>query len=99
MLDDAKRRYDTIIIDSPPVLAGADARLLAKLADATIFVVHWSKTRRETVRHCLKLLESAEATVSGALLTMVDTRKHRHYGYGDADTYTGEMEKYYVGQN
>ncbi len=40
-------RYDLVILDSPPVMAVSDARIIAQLADYTIFIVHWAKTPRD----------------------------------------------------
>ena len=90
-------KFDVVVIDSPPVMVGADARLLAEIADATVFVVQWAKTGRATVRHCLGQLKDARANIAGALLTKVDARKHSLYGYGDSGAYAGDMEKYYAG--
>ena len=33
-------RYDLVILDSPPVMAVSDARIISRLADYTIFIVH-----------------------------------------------------------
>ena len=43
-------RYDLVILDSPPVMAVSDARIIAQLADYTIFIVHWAKTPRDVVK-------------------------------------------------
>ncbi len=91
------RRYDLVILDSAPVLAVADTLFLARLADKTIFLVHWAKTRREAVGLALKQLIAAGADVSGVLLTMVDVKSHAQYGYADSGAYQGTLKKYYTG--
>jgi capsular exopolysaccharide synthesis family protein len=96
LINDVRSEFDVVVVDSPPVMAGADTRILSDLADATIFVVRWNKTRRQTVNYCLKQLNAAGASVSGTFLTMVDTKKHQHYSYGDSDVYAGDMAKYYA---
>jgi capsular exopolysaccharide synthesis family protein len=98
LLADLRNRFDLVILDSPPVLAAADARILAQKADATVMVVHWAKTRRESVRLALRQLTgTAGVRLVGAVLSQVDARKHAQYSYGDSGAYAGALEKYYVG--
>ena len=97
LLETLNERFDFIVIDSPPVLATTDARILCQWADATVVVVHWAKTRRAVVRNTLGQLHGAHARLAGSLLSMVDARKHAQYGYGDSGAYTGDLEKYYTG--
>jgi capsular exopolysaccharide synthesis family protein len=90
-------QFDLVIIDSPPVLAAADARILAQKADATVLVVQWAKTPRQAVRLAVRQLRSTGgARLAGALLTQVNARKHAQYSYGDSGAYTGALEKYYT---
>ena len=96
LLDALDKVYDLIIIDSPPILAAADARILAKHAHATFVVVRWAKTRRQTVRLALQQLDATGAPIAGTLLSAVDARKHAQYGYGDSGVYAGNLEKYYA---
>jgi capsular exopolysaccharide synthesis family protein len=97
LLEELNKRFDFIVIDSPPVLATTDARILCQLTDATVAVVHWAKTRRATARNTLGQLRGARARLAGSLLSMVNVKKHAKYGYGDSGAYTGDLEKYYAG--
>ena len=65
----------------------ADARVVARLADATLLCVKWRDTPRSVVRNSLGLLEDAHARVVGACLTQVDARVHGRSGYADAEVY------------
>ena len=87
MLADLRDRYDLILLDSPPVQAIAEARILAGIADATLLCVRWCATPRPVVQHTLDLLEEAHANVVGCVLTRVDARAHVRSGYADADVY------------
>ncbi len=89
--------YDLVILDSPPVLAVSDARILACEVDRTVFIVRWAETRREVAATALRQLTSAGAEMAGVLLSMVDVRKHARYGYGDSGYYYGPARKYYTG--
>jgi capsular exopolysaccharide synthesis family protein len=46
IIDIVRNNFDTVIIDSPPMLHIADARLLAKHADAVLLVLRAGKTTR-----------------------------------------------------
>ena len=52
-------QYEFIVIDSPPILATTDARILCQMTDATVAVVHWGSTRRAIVRNTLDQLRGA----------------------------------------
>jgi capsular exopolysaccharide synthesis family protein len=97
LLKNLSRKYDLVILDSAPVMAVADTYFVARLADKTIFVVHWAKTRREVVGLALKQLVAAGADLGGVLLTMVDVKSHAQYGYADSGAYQGALKKYYTG--
>ncbi len=64
-------RYDMIILDTPPVLAVTDARVLSGLADVTILVVGWRKTSRELVNRAVAELRSSGAHLTGAVMSQV----------------------------
>lgn len=88
--------YDFVVLDCPPVLAVTDARVLAPLADKTVFVVQWAKTRRDAAMFGLKQLIDAGASLAGIALSKVDVKKHARYGFVDSGYYHGEYAKYYT---
>jgi Mrp family chromosome partitioning ATPase len=45
-----RETFGYIVIDSPPVLAVPDARVLASYSDAVVFVVRWSVTSKTQVQ-------------------------------------------------
>ncbi len=95
LLSECKKVYDTVIIDAPPTLACADARVLARQADATVMAVRWAKTRRNTASLAARQLETAGARIAGVVLTLVDLKRHSLYSYGDSGSYSGDFAKYY----
>jgi capsular exopolysaccharide synthesis family protein len=88
-------RYTRIVIDSPPVLAVADVRILARLAERVIYLVKWNATARDAVRNGIKLLRAAGGNLYGVALSQVDQRKHSRYGYRDYGQYYGRYRDYY----
>jgi succinoglycan biosynthesis transport protein ExoP len=97
LIGELANRFDMVVIDSPPLLAAADARILSRVADATVLIVRWGKTRRQVVKLATRQLETAGARLAGGLLSMVDVRRNAKYSYGDSDAYSGDLEKYYAG--
>ena len=75
--------YDLVVLDSPALDSVSDARVLAHLADATVFVVQWESTPRQTALGSLRQLVSAGAQIAGVALHKVNLRKHaKYYRYG-----------------
>ena len=95
LLDRVRRDYDLIVLDAPPALAMADARVVARLADATLLCVKWRDTPRSVVRNSLSLLEEAHARVVGCALTQVDAKVHGRSGYADAEVYHPRYSGYF----
>lgn len=95
LLEGLSRSYDMVLLDSPPILAVSDARILARLVDRVVFAVRWADTGRATVVSCLRQV-STGAKLAGVALTMVNVKKHAQYGYGDSGYYYGRVKKYYV---
>jgi uncharacterized protein involved in exopolysaccharide biosynthesis/Mrp family chromosome partitioning ATPase len=97
LLAEARREYSLIVLDTPPVQAITEARVLSAVADATILCVRWRATPRDVVSYALDLLEDAHAQVTGVVLTRVDPRAHVRSGYADADIYHRRYKAYFPG--
>jgi exopolysaccharide transport family protein len=96
LLTTLAQQFDLVVIDSPPLMAVADARVLAPDVDATVFVVRWGRTAREVVRLGLKTLVETGANLSGVVLSRVDAKRHAEYGFGDSGYYYKGVKRYYT---
>ncbi len=100
LLQQLRTRYDCIIIDSAPLLAVTETRLLAPLADTVLLAVQWAKTRREVARNALALMRTTSLVEDDgagrvvSALTQVDIRKHARYRYGDSGEFLVEYAQY-----
>ena len=92
----ARERYDWVVLDTPPVLAVSDAKLLSQLADKTVFLAKWDTTPREALLAGLKQLTDIGADLAGVMLVQANMRKHARYGYGDIGYYYGHYREYYT---
>lgn len=86
--------YDFIFIDTPPVLAVPDARVIAQHTDALVYVVRWNRTLRETVASGLRTFAQVNAKITGIALTQVDMKDMDRYGYR-AYSYHRTAQRYY----
>lgn len=92
-LDEARESYDYVILDTPPVLAVPDARMIAARADGLLYCVAWDRTGREAVLAGLNAFRGIEVPLVGLVLTQVDMPKAGRYGYG---AYTAAGKGYYA---
>jgi receptor protein-tyrosine kinase len=69
LIDDLRQRYDIVIIDSPPVVAGGDAVAIARQADGAIMVVKAGSVTLPAVRRALGTVDRGGARILGVVLT------------------------------
>jgi len=96
LLGQLRQAFDLVILDTAPVLAVADTRVLAARSDAVVFLTRWRKTPEKAISTSLKLLSQSGAHVAGVAMTQVDMNAQARYGYGDAGYYYAEYKKYYA---
>lgn len=84
LLRNAAEHFDLIILDTPPVLAAADAAILAAISDQVLLVVRAGSTNRMLAREALARLRSVGANVAGAVLNdpKGEVNGYAEYGYG-----------------
>lgn len=91
-----KERYDLVILDTPPALVVADARILSRHADAVVYVIRWDKTPRGAVLEGLKEMRNVGAPLAGTALTMINEERAMKYAYEGYAYYKGRYKDYYV---
>jgi polysaccharide biosynthesis transport protein len=91
----ARSRYDLVILDAPPILAVSDAKILARYADCTVFVIRWRTTPREVVRNALDLFEAEGGPIAGVVLSRVDVKKQAKLGLHDSAAYHARYASYF----
>jgi capsular exopolysaccharide synthesis family protein len=94
LLDSLKENFDTIIIDTPPVMVVADPLVVASFTSGVIFVVGAEMTSRYAAQAALQQLQQGRARVIGAILNRVQLDKN---GYYYSRYYKREYAAYYCG--
>ena len=87
VLDYLRRRYELIIIDSPPLVPLVDGRALAELADRIILALAWDQTPGEVLSHTINLLSPVSDRILGTVLTQVDLSRLQFYDYYRSSAY------------
>ncbi|HZL99408.1 MAG TPA: CpsD/CapB family tyrosine-protein kinase, partial [Planctomycetota bacterium] len=70
-LRELARRFDCIVIDSPPLLTTPDAQAIASICEETLLVIRSGKTTRKLAGAALAAIVSVGGRVSGAVLNRV----------------------------
>lgn len=86
-----KDEYDTIVIDSPPLLAVTDCFVISKFADHFILVVRANQTEKSGLDRSLKQIDHVGAKFSGVIMNDMD--ESNPYGQG----YSYSYYQYYYG--
>jgi capsular exopolysaccharide synthesis family protein len=68
LLDRLRQEFDAILIDTPPVLTVADARILSRLADGVVLVVRAGQTQRDSATMAMNMFEADGIQVLGTVL-------------------------------
>jgi capsular exopolysaccharide synthesis family protein len=83
LLNQLKRRYNYVLLDTPEAMTISDASMLGAMADGIVLVVRIGSTPRHYVEQTHNMLESLGGNVLGTCLTganMLDTaREYRAY--------------------
>lgn len=96
LLGDLRERFDFVIMDLPPVLGIAEARIIAAKADAVLYVARWDKTPARTMQSAIDILIESGAKIAGAVLSRVNIKQQSLYGYRDSSDYFHYYEEYFL---
>ena len=91
LIDDLRKDFDTIIVDSPPLQPISDTQIVSRFVDGLILVIRQGKTPYRAVQKALDSLDQSKLlgvvfndVKSQAFHTYYD---YRYYSYGNDDHY------------
>lgn len=89
LLENLRGKYETIILDSPPVNMMTDAAILGMAADGVVIVARAGVTHSAALGYAMEQLTHVRARVLGVVLNDIDFRRDvtydpafRYYDYG-----------------
>jgi polysaccharide biosynthesis transport protein len=81
LLDDLKKSFDFILVDSPPVSFFADVSVMAPLMDATVLVVRVGVTPKQAFHRSCRSLIDARSKLLGVIVNDLPLDSSNFYGY------------------
>lgn len=81
LLEAAKRSYDVVIVDTPPILFVTDAQIVAAQSDGVVLVVDSGKVKKEIAAKAKASLDHVKAKVIGVVLNNVARERSDSYYY------------------
>ena len=96
LLHTFEQNFDTVIVDSPPLLAVTDSAVLSTMADRVVLVADPRKATRHALLRAKDVLERVGSRVSGVVLNRVGEESSGYYGYyyyGGYSTYAADGQK------
>jgi capsular exopolysaccharide synthesis family protein len=95
-----RERYDTVVIDTPPLCVVTDAAVLGAIADGVIIVARMGVTHGEALQRAVEEMQALGARVVGTVLTDVSQREDRYgYRYGYYTYYDEDGKNGHNGHN
>lgn len=82
-IEESMTKYDMVIFDTPPVIAVADAQILASQVNGVLLVVNSGKTKQEIALKSKNLLSKVNANILGTILNnrkVSDSNYYYYYG-------------------
>ncbi len=95
LLDRLKRRFELVVIDSPPLGAVTDALLIAERTDEVIYVCRFNKALRKHIKLYISALKRGKNEVLGIVLNGLSPRRIEYYSNY---RYYRSYKKYYGSQ-
>ncbi|RMG35532.1 MAG: polysaccharide biosynthesis tyrosine autokinase [Planctomycetota bacterium] len=94
LVTEAKRHFDIVVLDSPPVLAVSDTCLIGRHVDHCVLVVRIEKNTRPVLRQALETLAIHGVKLLGCVANDVQPRLEDGYRYaGSYAEYVGTVGK------
>ena len=86
ILEAAKKEFDYILIDAPPVAPVTDAIVISNYTDGVLLLVSYNKVSPKAANRVKRQLEIAGANILGIVLNKAGVNEHYGYGYGYGET-------------
>jgi capsular exopolysaccharide synthesis family protein len=91
LLDEAKKSYDYVIIDMPPLGPVVDGLEMSAQFDGVVIIAEWGKTPVAVIEEASHALRAARARILGVVITKVDPMLDRSWKK-DWSQYYGSRE-------
>lgn len=87
LLAEARKSFDFIIIDAPPVGVVTDASICIAESDGSIFVLNHGKTKIHAAKEAKKIMLETGKPIIGCVLNKIPLKHHKYGKYGSYGAY------------
>jgi len=95
LIDTFRKKYDFVLIDTPPLLPVSDAAIISRVCDGFVVVVHAGETRRNQYMGVVGSLNQVRGNIFGVVINMIPTgSESADYGYRYSSSYYGGYRGY-----
>lgn len=89
-IKEAKKRYDYVFFDSPPIMGVSDASILASEVDCALLVIQYRKYPQAMTVRAKQMVEKVGGSLVGVVLNNINISQDSYYYY-----YSGYYYDYY----
>ncbi len=82
-IEEMKKEFKYIILDTPPLQAVTDAQVLSTKVDGVLLVVRAGSTKKDAILNSVDLIEKVHGKIIGTVLNGVENKKNNYYYYGE----------------
>jgi succinoglycan biosynthesis transport protein ExoP len=93
LLNRFRKEFQVVMIDAPPMIHLADARVLGRHADGVILVVRAGQTTAENALFARQRFAEDGTRILGVVLNSWNPKSSERYGYGNFADYSAQVEK------
>ena len=95
LIRETQKKYEYVIVDTPPLLLISDSQVLVNYSDMALFVLNSKKAHRDGVRYLEEFIDKLENHNVGLILNNIRIKRWKYYygkvtgsyGYGDGYVY------------
>jgi len=95
LVEDLMKKYDYVLLDTPPIGLVTDAMMLMKISDLNIFVMRADYSKKDFIKNINRFVQEHKLNNPGMVLNGVKLSKNSGYGYGYGYGY-GHASDYYT---
>ena len=79
IMEELKKKYEMIILDTPPVIGLTDTLIMSRLVDNVLIIARARKTTLEALENTKESLQKVNANIAGVILNRVDRKNNKYY--------------------
>ena len=99
VIENLRDKYDTIILDTPPLAVASDAAILSRDVDGVVVVVGYDQVAERELKFTKEMLDNAGANIYGFIVNGVEKKAMSYGNYGYYTNYYSYYEEYYNDDN